>query len=87
MGRYINEIEGNHIGVSAKAKAHSLLKAGATEIDTPVEFQEDLVCVVDNGPFGAAAWAYDKREFNVFMHPDERPKRWFIFKDVEKYAE
>lgn len=37
-----------------------------------------LVCLVDNGPFTAAAVCYNNDEVQTFLHPDGRPKRWFI---------
>lgn len=41
------------------------------------------VCLVDNGPFTAAAVAYCESELAVFQNPaDTRPKRWFLA-DVE----
>ena len=42
------------------------------------------VCLVDNGPFTAAAIAYDEREFNEFKNDenDFRLKTWFV---VKKY--
>jgi hypothetical protein len=37
---------------------------------------------VDNGPFTAAAVAYNRAEFRYFLdHPDARPRRWFLVKD------
>lgn len=37
-----------------------------------------LVCVVNNGPFNAAAVAFSQDEYKVFREPmDFRPKMWF----------
>lgn len=39
---------------------------------------EVTVCLVDNGPFRAAAVAFNEREFQTFARPsDTRPKVWF----------
>lgn len=38
-----------------------------------------LVMVIDNGFFEAAAFAYDKKEFDDFMNPDDiRPKSFYL---------
>lgn len=43
------------------------------------------VCLVDNGWMTAAGIAFDEHEMNDFMHPDSRPKQWFLVpKDVLK---
>lgn len=47
-----------------------------------------IVCVVDNGPFEAAAYCYSVNEFNAFNRPeDRRPKKWIAIQDVEKVRE
>jgi len=75
MGRYI---EG-----PAKGKVNHIVDMGATVISEDGARQimesgdEDngVIIVVDNGPFEAAAWAFDLREFKVFTNPrDHRPK-------------
>jgi hypothetical protein len=35
-----------------------------------------VVCVVDNGIFKAAAFAFSEEELEVFAKPDGRPKTW-----------
>jgi hypothetical protein len=37
-----------------------------------------LICLVDNGPFTAAAIAYTERELQHFCQSDPRPKRWCL---------
>lgn len=48
---------------------------------------EALVCVVENGPFDAAGYCFNDREFEAFNSPgDNRRKTWLIMKKdvVEK---
>jgi len=42
-----------------------------------------LICVVNNGPFEAAGYCFDEREFECFTHPDPRPRTWLLM-DLEK---
>ena len=42
---------------------------------------EAIICVLDNGPFEAAGYAYSEDEFNEFAAPDfgyQRPRTWLI---------
>ena len=87
MGKYINQTSKGAVGTSATAKCDALLADGAKEIKRPKDFVKNLVCVVDNGYFGAAAHAYTESELKAFQLPnDTRPKRWFIWDKVEEYA-
>ena len=86
MGQYINEIKGEHIGTSFDEKRVALKINGAEAINVPEEWQEGLVCVVDNGFFAAAAYCYSKGELEEFKREDGRPKQWFLYKDAKKYA-
>lgn len=78
MGKYINaDSKGKSLGSYYKADA--LCADGAKRIEEPESFIPNLVCVVDNGPFEAAAYCYDKREFEEFKQSDSRPKQWLIY--------
>jgi len=88
MGRYLNP---DGIG----SKADRLIKLGAIELSAPPATLADLedtmalVCVVDNGPFDAAGYAFDDREKEAFSQPDDlRPKRWLVMEKsfVEEHA-
>ena len=47
-----------------------------------------IICVVDNGPFEAAAYCHNLNEFRVFTDPsDDRPKTWLLVENVEKVHE
>lgn len=52
----------------------------------PISFDKrpddyEWVCVVDSGAFEAAVWLYDRREFDVFAHPepvDSRSRKFLL---------
>lgn len=77
MGFYINTTStGSSLGYD---KARALVADGFKSITQPESFSEvpddkGLVCVVDNGMFQAAGYAYDEREFQAFTGIDDRPK-------------
>ena len=80
MGLYIN-----NIGNSFEEKITNLkLKHGAQE--TSAEFQENLVCVVDNGMFAAAAYCYNQSEFNEFKNTSRR-KSWLSVPNANELAQ
>lgn len=77
MGYYINnDSKGNHIGTTFYSKIENLVEDGAEVIPTPIQWEEDLCCAVDNGIFGAVAYAYDKQEMEVFLNEKNRPTKW-----------
>jgi hypothetical protein len=87
MGKYLNvNSKGNSLGTSYQQKIANLIADGAM-IVSPDVFQENLVCVVNNGMFAAAGYAYDEREFDDFRRPDGRPKTWFVYPYAEDLAQ
>lgn len=85
MGKYIDETTKGPMP-SALGKAEELIKDGATLIGEPVEWSDDLVCVVDNGMFEAAGYAYSKEEMEVFKRPDGRFKQWLKYPNAKQFA-
>lgn len=82
MGYYINGI-GNSFQEKVRA-----LKEKHNAIKTDSSFKENLVCVVDNGLFAAAGYAYCEEERNVFADPkDMRPKVWLIVPNAKELAQ
>jgi len=79
MGRYI---QGPVLGKSE----YLMEKFDAMEIPKPINFQKvpdsmALICVISNGPFEAAGYCDDEREFIAFSSSDDkRPRRWFLIK-------
>lgn len=71
-----------------KGKAQQLADLhGATILPQRPEAFEDvpdnlaIICVVDNGPFEAAAFCYCREEFVDFAdtdHGDRRPRQWVL---------
>lgn len=45
-----------------------------------------VICVVNNGPFEAAAFAYSRAELEAFCEPDPRQKTWVVM-DYAKAAQ
>ena len=87
MGRYINELaDGTRL--PAKGKAEFLFKNvnGSILMGEPKEFEENLVCVVSNGAFDAAGYAYSEDEMNEFKRPDGRHKWWMIVPGAKELA-
>ena len=85
---------GKYIEGPAKGKAQFLqdqhnariLRTREEIIAAHCDNGEAVICVVDNGPFEAAGYCHDEREFEIFTAPDPRPKRWMTMekKSVEK---
>lgn len=87
MGRYINELA-NGKKLPSHKKADFILSniPEAQTIPEPKEFRPNLVCVVENGLFDAAAYCDSENEMKVFAREDGRNKTWLIVPEVEKIA-
>lgn len=88
MGKYINQdSKGNQVGASYQNKVNSLIADGATVLNSSaLQFQPGLVCVVDNGMFAAAGYAYSEGEFKEFSRNDGRQKTWLYYPHAEAIA-
>lgn len=87
MGKYINRTdEGDLLPVR---KAEQLLKAGARLLlSAPQKWEEGLICVVQNGPFDAAAYVQDERDLQDFSDTsqDDRPRTWLSWDQASYLA-
>lgn len=86
--KYINDdTKGNYIGKTHQEKVQALLVDGAEIIKTPTEWRANLVCVVNNGSFAAAAHPETPGEFNRCNYPnDPRPRTWLYYPHVQTQA-
>jgi hypothetical protein len=88
VGLYINDTPAGPLPVKGKAK-FLLEHVPGTELiePRPMFWRENLVCVVDNGPFEAAAYCDTPEEFRVFNDPrDPRPKWWLVVFNAAELA-
>lgn len=87
MGLYINAINGKK--PPAKGKSDFIIEniPGTIVLSAkPQEWEDGLVCVVDNGPFEAAAYAFDADEMEVFKNTNGRPSKWLLVPNAKDYA-
>lgn len=85
MGYYINNnSKGEPMAASFESKCRSIIADGGVECDST--FKENLVCVVNNGMFAAAAFAYDEQERDEFAAHDGREKRWFTYEHAKRLS-
>jgi len=71
-------------------KSAALIGDGARELFAPwIGFQPNLVCVVKNETYDAAAYIYNWKEFLRFrfvVDVEGLPTRWFIYQDSPEIA-
>jgi hypothetical protein len=91
MGYYINYLpDGTPLPMKGKAAAIYNGVPGAIAINKPTEWVENLVCVVENGPFDAAGYAHSPEEMEVFKDTNGRSSMWYIVpgaRDLSGYTE
>ena len=74
MGLYINP---SHMSKEQWLIENGVLVMGVPEFNKTASYFP--VCLVDNGPFTAAAIAFDEREMAAFNQPrDYRLKEWYL---------
>ena len=84
MGYYINPKD--------MSKEEFLIRKGHILDGAPTVHEADgrtAVCLVNNGPFTAAAIVFSPNELKEFTNPqDRRPKLWYMVKnsDLAKYC-
>ena len=69
MGWYIESTQNGPL--PAKGKVTALIQAGAVPIDQPFNGGPDIICVINNGPYEAAAVMVDNQELKRFIHPQD----------------
>jgi hypothetical protein len=82
MGYYINENSKGET-LSACGKVRELIKDGAKLTDE--SFKENLVCVVDNFTFDAAAYMFSEHEFDYFKESSSS-KTWLVHPKAKELA-
>lgn len=85
MGKYINKTSTGK-GLSAFGKARELIADGAKMVSDE-SYQENMICVVENGMFEAAGYAFCEAEYEAFKRPDGRPKIWLVHPLASELAE
>lgn len=85
MGDYVNVTpQGDDLPAIGKI-AVLIETADATLLPgDPIEWVPNLVCVVENANFEAAAWADTEERMNYFIqHANGRPTAWLIVPNVQ----
>ncbi len=84
MGYYINE---NSKGepLAPHNKVIQLIDDGAIIINPP-SWQENLICVVENGVWDAAGFCYSKGEYNEFLEINGRRKTFLVHPLAKKLS-
>lgn len=88
MGYYINKTrKKEELGAGFVLKYNALKEDGAVPIARPTIWKEGLVCLINNGMFAAAGYAYNEDEMRVFLEGEEgRAVQWFVYEHAKEMA-
>lgn len=89
MGFYINHTSTENLeNYSYIEKIEAIKFDGGEIIEPPTKWTWDLVCVVDNGYFAEAGYAFNKNEMKVFLDvsQDSRPRTWLRYEKAMQMA-
>ena len=82
MGIYIQELlDGTPLPKNGKADVLLQLPGAKQIYPSPTKWEDDIICVVENGDFDAAAYVFSQQEMDAFNYsdprrPDRRRKTW-----------
>ena len=87
MGKYISYTSQGFAGTTFAEKSEAIKADGATPIEEPKEWKENLVVVVDNESFAAVAYAHNEAELIRFKsHYDGRIYQWYNYPNASQFA-
>jgi hypothetical protein len=83
MGHYLEYLpDGSPLLSQNKADQLLSIPQARQIFPPPKTWEENLVCVVENGPFDAAGYVFNQRELEAFSYPDSRRKTWLHVPDA-----
>ncbi len=86
MGKYINKVKDQSLGTSFESKCNVLINNGAI-LTYPLEYEQNIVCVVDNGMFAACIYIDSESTYNMVKTNDGRLKKWFSMNNPEQWID
>jgi hypothetical protein len=89
MGYYIETVQPKNKAAAIRQELDALdITVDEAEFFLKEQMGGAIICVVDNGPFEAAAYCYSLDEFRAFNRADDpRPRTWLLVQDEAKVKE
>lgn len=84
MSYYVDRNSKGHT-LNTLYKAKQLVEDGGTEVEPA--FQENLICVISNAHFDAAAYCHNEEEFKRFNMSDGRIKTWVVHPNAKELCD